>query len=223
MGAKKKVSVILDIDNTLVHSIVRGEETLEEPYKKYGLKLDAIRMDEFWVVFRPFLREFLRYLFDNFNVAVWSLGEKEYVNKIVDAVILRDDPNRKLEFIFSRDQSEILEKKGYSTKDLRYIWILYSQNMDKKIIRNIYGEFKGLRKWKFTEGLFTPQNTLIIDDTTTCCNTTKRNHIHIPEFTATDELALMDNHLIQTVSILDKAKEAEDVRKVSKSFFTCSR
>jgi TFIIF-interacting CTD phosphatase-like protein len=58
-------------------------------------------MDGYYIVFeRPGLQLFLTFLFDNFNVSIWTAASKDYELSIIENIILKDHPDRKLEYIF---------------------------------------------------------------------------------------------------------------------------
>jgi hypothetical protein len=89
---QKIENVILDIDHTLVHTITYEEfETLPIEVLQ-DLQFEYFEKDEFKavIILRPFLNEFLDYLFTNFNVALWTAGEEEYAHMIIEKVIKRE-------------------------------------------------------------------------------------------------------------------------------------
>ena len=83
--------IILDIDGTLSLTIDEDEyQDLSEDiqqcfnkiiYKKYENK--DITSDA-WVMIRPYLDEFMDFIFKHFNVGVWSIGQPGYVNTMVN-------------------------------------------------------------------------------------------------------------------------------------------
>lgn len=139
---KKKYNVILDLDQTLISAEVLdqfpfGEKGIEQKAKKFPI----YDIDGYYIIFeRPYLQSFLDWLFENYNVAVWTAASKDYALFIVDKIILKK-PNRKLDFIlFSYHCS--LSKKFYdnSSKKLKMI-------------------FDMLKPYNYTN-----ENTLILDD-----------------------------------------------------------
>ena len=88
IGANKKILIILDLDETLIHST-------REPL---GKKEDFM-IGEFYVYKRPSLDFLLLHLSQYFSLAVWSSGTELYVNSVIEK-ITPDLIN--FEFIWSR-------------------------------------------------------------------------------------------------------------------------
>ena|SRR5579872_3735587 len=133
------LNLILDLDNTIISSI--------EMYKlsklgNHSENFEHIDMDTSFRVFkRPYLEEFLDYIFKNFKVSVFTAASKEYALFIIDNIILTK-PNRKLDFIFFDHHVDISERKKKHPKYLELLWKFY--------------KFPGYNK----------ENTFIIDDNT---------------------------------------------------------
>ena len=70
---------------------------------------------------RPHLQEFLDYLFENYNVSIWTAASKDYALYIINYVILKE-PERKLNFVFFSHHCDIAKKlKKKSPKDLEML------------------------------------------------------------------------------------------------------
>jgi TFIIF-interacting CTD phosphatase-like protein len=105
-------------------------------------------------VLRPYYREFLEFCFKYFHrVIVWSAGEKEYVERIVERLFL-DLPSPDL--VLSRN--DCLLSNNVCTKPLGRITIR-----------------KGFETVSLT-------NTIVIDDNPKATVFNPRNAIHIPPF-----------------------------------------
>jgi TFIIF-interacting CTD phosphatase-like protein len=122
----KKTNIILDLDETVI-SAVPSENAKESkelvPSKTKHFSLHD--MDGYYVVFeRPNLQKFLDYIFEHFNVSVWTAATKEYALFIIDKIILRK--NRKLDFIFFSYHCSWSKKIGKGTKDLSLLWKKYN-------------------------------------------------------------------------------------------------
>ena len=108
--------IILDLDETLLHSISMTEfikldlEVLSglNKFHKRTLFLtgEGIPVDEmFMVILRPHLFTFIDWCFRNAeSVSVWSAGTKEYVQEIVDCVFSINQ-KKELKFVWSRKQT----------------------------------------------------------------------------------------------------------------------
>jgi TFIIF-interacting CTD phosphatase-like protein len=183
-----KLNVILDLDNTLISSLDPKEFKTHKNNCR-GLKYTQMK-NYFYIFHRPYLQEFLDYLFDNFNVSVWTAGTKDYGTFIVKHIILNpqpyeDDsvpknrPERVLKLILHSkncDQSEYLYKTP-TPKDLRYIY-----------------NFPG----------FNENNTFIVDDLQEVKDVNKNNVIQIKYFDAKNSQCVNDNELKNIIKKLNK-------------------
>jgi TFIIF-interacting CTD phosphatase-like protein len=116
---------VLDLDKTLISAVPSEDFEWDNPQvMEKALEFELWNMHGYYLVFeRPGLQEFLDYLFKNFKVLVWSAATREYVLFVVNKVILKPDPTRKLECILFKDHCE-LSKRLYNgnIKDLRLLW-----------------------------------------------------------------------------------------------------
>jgi len=133
-----KNNIFLDLDNTLISAEPKEEFNV----KKYKKKVDALKdkfKDEkveydmdgyYWVFTRPYLQEFLDYLFKNFNVSIHTAATKDYALFIISQIILGYDsdnktskyPDRKLDFIFFSYHCDWCEYEKKYTKELCMMW-----------------------------------------------------------------------------------------------------
>jgi hypothetical protein len=84
-------NVVLDLDNTLISAVTREEFAKMDATRSAELtrELAWCEMDDDFVVFeRPGVQPFLDYVFDNFNVAVWTAASKSYALYVIDNVVL---------------------------------------------------------------------------------------------------------------------------------------
>ena len=120
----RKPNIILDLDQTIISA-----EDMEE-YKKNekkntqkSKKFDYLNMEDFYVVFaRPGLQPFLRYLFKNFNVSVWTAASKDYALFIIDKIIIGNNKNRKLDWVFFSYHCDISTRKKGNSKNLSLLF-----------------------------------------------------------------------------------------------------
>ena len=135
-----KLNVILDLDQTLISA----EELDNFDFKKYKKKIvqfDAKVMEDLYIVFgRPYLQEFLDYLFDNFNVSIWTAATKSYALFIIDNFI-KIKPNRKIDFIFFSYHCDYSMKCKQGLKGLNVLWEKFGYDNDyvKKTFLNNNG------------------------------------------------------------------------------------
>lgn len=150
---RKNYNIILDIDNTLLHTI----ETNKHKKMNINGNYQIIRDKDFVIYLRPGLEEFLNYLFTNYNVAIWSAGTKDYVDYIVKKVILNNSntsQDRKIDFVFSLKHCEQSMKMNIKDencfKNLKYIWsnksipvvIQYYNKLNTLLIDDLYDNCK---------------------------------------------------------------------------------
>jgi TFIIF-interacting CTD phosphatase-like protein len=116
-----KKYVICDLDETLIHSVEPGEYDKEEIDVKLKM-FDVENMDGYYYVFsRPGLQDFLDYLFDNFNVIIWTAASKDYALFIIDQIILKNK-KRKIEYVLFSYHCDISKKIKSGIKDLSFLW-----------------------------------------------------------------------------------------------------
>ena len=132
MKDTKKHNLILDLDETIIHSVSSDEmkhmENKKHKSHKNLEKLEGLKshdMDgQYTVIERPGLQSFLDFAFENFNVSVWTAASKEYALFIINEVILKGD-GRQLDLVMWSDHCDISKKKFKNKrriKDLQLIW-----------------------------------------------------------------------------------------------------
>jgi len=120
-----KPTIILDIDQTLISAEPANEFDFTKNKDKMS-KFRYVDMEGYYIVFeRPYLQEFLDYIFKNFRVGIWTAATQSYATFVTDKIILNDKPSRQLEYIFFSYHCGISEKKASGTKDLTCFWDLF--------------------------------------------------------------------------------------------------
>lgn len=159
---------ILDVDETLIH-------TIKDKKDKNAICLNDDGSD-LWLNPRPYLSEFIKFLYKNGEIAIWSAGEKSYIEFFVKKFIL---PLKiKPIFVWTRNDCDTIvndeDKETDYIKPLSIIWNKYKE--------------------------FNPRNTIIVDDkkSTAICNPT--NHILIKRYENQDN----DKELYNLGSFLNK-------------------
>ena len=137
---RSRMNIVLDLDNTLICACTPYEyNKIPKTYQKNFVNYDLD--GEFRIFARPDLQDFLDFLFENFNVSVFTAAEYDYALFIINHFLLTK-PGRRLNYFFHRYHVEIGEKRygDPQIKDLRIYWE--------------YFKLPG----------FFPCNTLIVDD-----------------------------------------------------------
>jgi hypothetical protein len=143
MSKDEKQNFFLDLDATIIHSEPVEDYDVKQNRKK-AKKFIFHNMDGYYVVFeRPGLQNFLTYIFDNFNVSVWTAATKDYALFIIDKVIIAGNSNRKIDYIFFNYHCDICEKIYDHTKYLQILKDKYNLDkfhLDKTFILDDYDE-----------------------------------------------------------------------------------
>lgn len=138
-----KPNIILDLDQTLISGEAVEEYDFENNKKK-AKKFNYHNMDSYYVIFeRPGLQKFLDFLFNNFNVSVWTAASKDYGLFIIDKIILANKPNRKLDWFFFSYHCNVSSYLLNNTKDLRILWNIINipnYNENNTVIIDDYDE-----------------------------------------------------------------------------------
>ena len=96
--------IIIDLDQTLIYTQEDISLTKKDFYDKISHRIYNIKLDDNEIIgiFRPYVQEFLLFCFCYFKVvAVWSAGQKDYVNAMVDILF----PTRKPNIVFTFDDT----------------------------------------------------------------------------------------------------------------------
>lgn len=182
-----KINILLDLDQTLIS----GEPTEQYDFKKNKEKAKKFvfhDMEDMYIIFeRPGLQEFLTFLFDNFNVSVWTAASKDYALFIVDKIILQGNSNRKLDYVFFEYHCKISEKLKDQLKGLSLLWDIFKLSN------------------------YNSKNTLIIDDNDEVYNPQKKSCIIAPPFEFNDKDSDKDSFLVNLTKELRDFTKAKDV------------
>lgn len=129
----KKGLIILDIDNTLIDTKIIYKKNLNQQHKGYislttkeKCKLltnkELTPMVSILVYKRPYLAQFLKYIFENYTVALWTAAKKEWMDTILDKVLYKY--KNKFLFKWHREHSETEAKY---MKPLRKVFDKYKR------------------------------------------------------------------------------------------------
>ena len=184
MSTDNKLKLFLDLDSTLIFS----EDLPGYDKKNYLTKQTLFKykdMDKEYRVFeRPHLDKFLDYVFENFDVSVWTAASKDYALFIIKHMLLKK-PNRKLDYILFSYHCDYSDKHKKGTKDLEMLWDFY--------------KIKGYNK----------NNTRIIDDYHEVYETQPKNCFRIKPFVFSKKYSEYDNELIKMIEKLKKWKKTQ--------------
>jgi len=123
---KEKPKFIFDLDQT----IISGEPIEEYDFEKNKKKAAKFRfetMENYYIIFeRPYLQQFLTFVFKNFDVSVWTAASKDYALFIIEKIIIAGNKDRKLDYIFFSYHCGLSKKyKKDSSKELSILWNKY--------------------------------------------------------------------------------------------------
>ena len=194
---------LISLRNRIYHIIIynsKNDNSKNDNSKNDNSKNDKVY--EYWGIVRPHINEFLLFCFSYFKVvAIWSAGERKYVEEIV-AHIFKDLP--KPHIIYARENTQI------------------SKNSVLKSLDKLFNHNSIFKKYMNTK------NTLAIDDNLTTFANNKGNGVGIPAFEPDLTIASMskeDNTLLKLMYWLLQPQviSCDDVTKLDKSkIFTTS-
>lgn len=196
--SKKFANILLDLDQTLISAEPCEEFKFNnKENKEKSKKFNFYNMDSYYIIFeRPGLQEFLDFLFENFNVSIWTAASKDYALFIIDKIILNPEPDkykvkskRKLDYIFFSYHCNVSKRIYNNTKDLNMLW-------------NIY---------KLTD--YKPYNTIILDDYDEVYKCQPDNCIRAIPFEYTQKDSENDNFLMKIIPKLKDMLKNIQLRK----------
>tara|TARA_B100001758_G_C18381522_1_gene597532 strand:+ start:1000 stop:1626 length:627 start_codon:yes stop_codon:yes gene_type:complete len=148
-------NVILDIDETLIHT--------------------SVEHDKMTILLRPQLRTFLDYCYNNFNVGYWTLGTKKYCLHILSKILTTEQLNK------TKNSSIIIcrtDDKDDKYEELVRTHIFEVNKLDNMLTKPLSYLFN-TEPYKYW---FKSNNTLIIDNSSNAISINIHNSILIPSF-----------------------------------------
>ena len=175
---KVNFNIVLDLDNTIISSLTKEE--FNKRKIDHNLKFTSICDGMYYTLPRPYLNDFLDYIFARFHVSVWTAASRDYAKEIIQKFILKGKKNRKLRgFLYDIHCKESMNVVNPKTmKDLRYLYI--SKNK-----------------------LFNENNTVIIDDLKEVLSNNKKNSIDSEYFDSSKKTAPNDTFLLKLMNDLE--------------------
>ncbi|KAL6705197.1 hypothetical protein ACN47E_007157 [Coniothyrium glycines] len=189
VDSPSNILVILDLNGTVLFRPNKNAKTMIE---------------------RPFLKPFIRYLFQNFKVMVWSSAKPDNVKSLVSQS-LENGLRSQLVAQWARD-SFGLSPTNYGQnvqvyKNLKLVW-------SRDVIQQHHPEYA-------SGGRFGQHNTVLIDDSVLKANAQPSNLLEIPEFSATPE-QMEGDALREVAGYLELLRQQADVSKfINKQPFVC--
>ncbi|XP_074276864.1 RNA polymerase II C-terminal domain phosphatase-like 4 [Silene latifolia] len=117
---QKKLNLILDLDNTLLHAKIVRNLTLDD--KRRIKKDDSCELHEvelqgvkLLVKLRPGVREFLKKASDMFELSIYTMGTRDYANTMAGLLALGSNQDGRSMFkkkIISREDCTMARQKG---------------------------------------------------------------------------------------------------------------
>ena len=170
---ENKPIFILDLDETVICSKDKFElkedlklsdttkRSAEDYANKHNLKYFHMQNGDYYVFGRPGVDEFMKYLFDNFNLIVWTAASGTYGFEIIDNLLAKDRLNDVKVFMWSV-HCDVSEKKYNGIiKNLKYVY-----NLLKKLYSKPYPYF--LESWNtFCKNIYAADDYAM---TTDCMN-----------------------------------------------------
>jgi len=200
--ALTKHTIILDIDETLVHT-EEEMESLEEMNILSNSELNnevyIISLDdgatEMWGTKRPHLDDFLLFCFTYFdNVCVWSAGQKDYVHTMVDMLFA---PFQKPDIVFTFNDCV--------------------QNIDENWVKPLDKFYTH----PSAKGKIHSHSTFIIDDRDYTFERNEQNGILIPPYSpnSIEEIQQEDDHLLRLRKwfLHPEIRFSQDIRSLGKT------
>jgi len=177
--------IVLDLDETLFHTEVNKDGDYFDQ-SNYDFKF---QLEEYFyfVRKRPYQKEFLDYVFENFKVGIWTAASEDYAKIAAKGCNIDES-----KLLFFWDREKCTTRISY-TDDGRY-----------------YG-LKPLSKVKKSFN-YKLENILVIDDIFQTAEDNYGNLIRMTPFTYQKD----DNELFKLISYLEKIKNSPDFRKIEK-------
>lgn len=172
--------IVLDVDETLIHS--------SRAKTNKSIKLDD---GDLHLNPRPYLNNFLKYLFNNYRVMIWSAGEKRYIEFFVKKFI--HPLGFKPVAVWTRNDCDTILSDDGNVDYIKPLPILW-------------------KKYK-SQGI-NVRNTIIVDDKKSTAVYNPTNHILIKRYENQDD----DKELYKLRLFLEKYYNIDDVRRYCPKF-----
>lgn len=109
---RMKKILFLDLDETLIHSDINHEYDFYDAQVRITME-GAITDCKFNIIIRPYVKEFLNFAKERFNIILFTAGIKEYADQIIEKI----DPLNEF-FVMRLYRESCIEYKNFFIKDL---------------------------------------------------------------------------------------------------------
>ena len=197
-----KYTVILDIDQTLIDSEEYHPSEHDNLFNSFDDKFiyQYDKHSKRRIAFsRPGLQLFLDFLFQHFNVCIWTAATTHHALPLINHFIYEANPSRKnqIKFIICRDQLKKLNTKDQAEQ----YWL---DEMKKQHTKNVRWLINNI---VFDDIILNECSTILIDDSDRHLKQyadNDKNMIHISPFKASSSHSKYDNELFFIIKTLQE-------------------
>lgn len=199
----KKINLILDLDETLINTVNFNFSNYEttDLVLNVNSTVGIISLPNYLnlVFLRPYLKEFLSFCFLYFNVSFWTAGSRLYCQEVLKLILNNNQYNETV-MILAKEESCWINLKDNK--------IFYCENTNK-----VSKKLKFLWDDHILGKIFSPEDTLIVDDNPKVIIDNPANSLNIIPYLRTYK---NDKILCQVSNWLYLCKDVDDVRTLEK-------
>lgn len=167
----QKINIIIDLDNTLLHSFEDNFQLELLSYNNYENKYNfKIKEKKFIIYTRPFTKKFLKYCFKNCNVGFWTAGNIQYCKLVINYLLDKSQKQKSI-FILARKKNNKEYTVFLDIKTQKSIKTRKINNKITKPLNNVYQKYN-----------IDPKNTVILDNNPLVLQINKKNTIVINDY-----------------------------------------
>ena len=206
LNVSSKLNVIFDIDETLIHSHLQKNVRLFTGVAhntEYKLFTTTNKKPCIYFI-RNYVHMLLQYCFEYCNVGIWSLGSNKYIIPLLKDLLTKQQYD-KLTVVICRKNMTDKYVEYVDEKNSKEFKINLLNNEPTKPLQYLFDNYK----------MFTPKNTLLIDDSAFNISINPLNSIYIPKYCILDN----DVYLLNVYQWLNKYKNKKDIRNIDKKLF----